>query len=132
MRPILSILFLLLFSFAFTEVGQFVKMPFVVQHYYSHQNDHNNASLLGFLKHHYWNKHDNDGDQEQDNRLPFKTVISVDVYSFEVLSAVGFASINYRVTRGYNLYKSRSDIAEPLISIFHPPRSIQLAFLPGN
>ena len=123
MRQMISILFISLFSLAFTEAGQFTKIPFVVEHYYSHQKDSDEESLIGFLKNHYLKAHHDDGDEEQDNRLPFKTVILTNVASvFEVPALVIFSNVSYINDRIHNLYNPRADIFEPLNAIFHPPK----------
>ncbi len=123
MRQMICILFISLFSLAFTEVGQFVKIPFVAEHYYSHQKDSGDESLLRFLKKHYLNAHHDDGDEEQDNRLPFKTVILTNVASvFDMPASLIFSTVGYAMNRVHNLYNPRADIFEPITTIFHPPK----------
>lgn len=68
-----AILLLFLFSSAATELGQFLKLPFLVQHFYQHRQAEG-LSLAEFLAEHY-NSHHSDEDLQDDMQLPFKTVI---------------------------------------------------------
>lgn len=124
MRQMISIFFLFLFCLAFTEAGQFAKIHLGVQHYYAHQKDSGSESLLTFLKEHYWSEHRDDGDQEEDNRLPFKTTIFTGAGSIlgMPVSEV-FSPLVHSNNLVHNLFKPAADILEPLIGIFHPPQS---------
>lgn len=71
----LSILFLLMYLSANTEVGQLLKLPVFVHHYYEHVENDKETSVLSFLKDHYNNQisHPDDADHDHKN-LPFKTI----------------------------------------------------------
>ena len=57
MRNRIAIFFLLIFAFATTELGQFFKLPLLVQHFYTHQS-RESVTLLDFLAEHYVGNHE--------------------------------------------------------------------------
>lgn len=78
MKKIIAISFLFIFLCANTEIGQLLKLPTLVSHYFEH-DDHeadNNISFIDFVKSHYNDNHkhsDTDKHDEHQN-LPFKTI----------------------------------------------------------
>ena len=74
MRKLATIMLLLVFSSSFTELGQIWKIPFLMEHFYTHQQQEG-ASIVHFLLEHYGNDHQ-DADRDQDWQLPFKTPLN--------------------------------------------------------
>lgn len=57
-----------------TEFHQFLKVPVLLSHLQQHRRDDPALSLLDFLRIHYGNnRHPDDGDEQQDTGLPFRT-----------------------------------------------------------
>jgi len=77
-KKIIAVSFLFIFLYANTEIGQLLKLPALVHHYFEHHNheDEHNISFLDFVKSHYNENHkhsDTDKHDEHQN-LPFKTI----------------------------------------------------------
>jgi hypothetical protein len=122
MKKVTAIFFLFLFATSFTELGQLLKFPVLVQHYYSHQ-EKASISFYGFLQDHY-TSHRDDGDNKEDMQLPFKMLIStpslvvgVPSNRLEIIDPVP-------IIPGINFSRQEPFIAfGRLFSIFHPPRT---------
>jgi hypothetical protein len=125
MRKVIAIVFLFLFSVSFTETGQLLKLPFLVQHYIAHLVSGRSDSLPDFLKQHYLSGHENDGDKNQDDQLPFKSLSLNNVGSTFLLTPVYDMKILV-VTIGdpLNLYQGSYIPSHKLFGIFHPPRTV--------
>lgn len=80
-------------------MGQFLKLPNLIQHFSDHQEDNNgqNISLLDFIAIHY-NDNEHHSNQEKDNHhcLPYKTINqSINtVLAFENISEFSFRKPN--------------------------------------
>ncbi len=48
-------------------------MPQLIEHYCEHKSQNNKISFFDFLSMHYYDAQDNDGDDESDMKLPFKS-----------------------------------------------------------
>jgi hypothetical protein len=125
MRKLIAIFFVILFTVSFTETGQLLKLPFLVQHYIAHLGSGRSDSLSDFLIQHYLPGHENDGDEKQDEQLPFKTLSLNNVGSSFLLTpvydlALPVVTIGERV----NLYHAGYIPSHKLFGIFHPPRTV--------
>lgn len=121
MRTAATILLLVILSLTQTPLGQLLKMPVLIQHFYKHKKQ-DGVSLLRFLKDHYSTRH-NDADQSQDDRLPFRTVM---------VQSVGFAVVPAGLKADFSLKLEVPEKVTPidlsiprqhLSTIFHPPRA---------
>jgi len=74
MKQIIVGLLLSIYLLGSTQVGQLVKIPFLVQHYLEHKAENAGISLLTFLRIHYNEKKEKDSDYEKDMQLPFKVI----------------------------------------------------------
>jgi len=88
MRVFLSI-FLVIYIFSATELHEFLKLPFLFQHYTEHKKQDKNLSLLSFIKLHYSNENTIYPDHEKDNKLPYKSddknIITLTYFPFKKL-----------------------------------------------
>jgi hypothetical protein len=119
----IAIFFLVIFSVSFTEAGQVFKFPLLIEHYIDHNEGEMKTSFLGFLKSHYVNDHQSDGDEEKDNNLPFKH----SDYQLSFLSFIPPFSCEIKtqallLNTIYPLYIQPYRLKDPLSDIFHPPR----------
>ncbi len=120
MRVIAIILLLILVTLTQTCLGELLKLPALIEHFYKHKEE-DGVSLMEFLKGHYTSKH-NDADQSEDERLPFKTITT---------QYIGFAVLPIVVRTDFSFcFDIRRKLTPPdfyspqqhLCSIFHPPR----------
>lgn len=123
MRKLIAIFFLFVFSFATTELGQFFKLPVLVQHFYTHQKQEG-MTLFDFLAEHYVGEHE-DEDKQDDMQLPFKSMISGP-------SAVANFPIHKIELKRLVVQKKQlavslqvPDLPSQLVfGVFHPPRTV--------
>lgn len=123
MRRLATIFLLVVFSSSFTELGQLWKLPFLVQHFYTHQQQEG-ATMSHFIREHYGNDHQ-DGDRDQDRQLPFKTPIN----SLTVNALPGIAKIEIEQAAAPEapLFIPLHTSFVPSLyarQIFHPPRTV--------
>lgn len=123
MRKLATIFLLLVFSSSFTELGQLWKLPFLVQHFYTHQQQEG-ATVSHFIWEHYGNDHQ-DADRDQDRQLPFKTPL----HSLSVHALPGIAKIEIEqaeVPEAPLFVPLHTSFVPSLYTrqIFHPPRTI--------
>jgi hypothetical protein len=73
-KSFVAISFILLHLFSTTELGELLKLPVLVHHYFEHEEEHEHLSFIGFFKAHYAELHKAEGKHhnEDHQRLPFK------------------------------------------------------------
>ncbi|GAB2813281.1 hypothetical protein [Ferruginibacter profundus] len=74
------------YVFSATAVGELLKLPLLVMHYYDHREENKAIQLTQFLFMHYSREDGTDKDAKEDSRLPFKS-------SAVVTAAGSFVSI---------------------------------------
>jgi hypothetical protein len=121
MRTATTIFLLILVGSIQTPLGQFFKIPMLIEHFNKHQQQ-GDVSLIGFLQDHYSSDH-NDADLPEDEQLPFK---NIPVYS------IGYAVVPDAVRTHVFICLPRDKkiifpetytLQQHLDSIFHPPRA---------
>ena len=120
MKSFAAIFLLSLSTFTQTPLGQLLKLPVLIEHFYKHQRN-DRVSLWEFLNDHYSKEH-NDGDRSEDEQLPFKTVV---VQAVGVAIVPGIVKADVILNFDVPIKKMFSEIYTPqqhLCSIFHPPR----------
>lgn len=123
MRKLATIFLLLVFSSSFTELGQLWKLPFLVQHYYTHQQQED-ATLAHFIIEHYGNDHQ-DADRDQDRQLPFKTPL--DPLPVNALPGIAKLEIGpVPIPEVPSFVTLHTPFVPSLYArqIFHPPRTV--------
>lgn len=70
----LSILFAVIVMAGSTELGQLLRLPILVQHFYEHKQKDRTISFVDFLILHYETSDDNKEFDPKDSSLPFKSV----------------------------------------------------------
>lgn len=128
MRRVVAILFLTVVLFTATPMQQLLKLPVLVQHYYEHKNDDTALTLLSFLELHYLSSHDdNDGDNNRDQQLPFKTTdINVAASFLNALPGNNTAltiSPNITTKQGLTLADETIVSSQYLSAIWQPPKT---------
>jgi hypothetical protein len=125
MKKRIARLFLLIFLMQMTQLGEFARLPLLVQHYVQHKHLHPETTIYSFFKMHYLDKTVVDADYNQDMQLPFKTVhlhFSFQMsmpQSVQTLSEVFYPLIEEKIT------SQRFILPHSILSsIFKPPRAI--------
>jgi len=72
-RKSLIIFIFLSYLFSYTECKELLKLPLLIEHFIAHNSIDNSISFTDFLSMHYLQDQDNDGDDEHDRSLPFKS-----------------------------------------------------------
>ena len=73
MRRLLPFILLIAFSIGSTELLELIKLPQLVSHFYEHQDKNPKLTFFHFIKLHYGQADDGDGDRSSDEELPFKS-----------------------------------------------------------
>lgn len=120
MRKTVAIFFLIVFSLTFTECGQLIKLPLLVNHYLKHQQK--GHSLTAFLLEHYATPDHNDADSQEDNQLPFKSAFAPVSVAMEIPIETELSLPVYPVQPRQKLIFLSHPLQQHLHRIFHPPR----------
>lgn len=76
MKRIAAICFFTLYLVSATEAKQLLKLPVLFEHYAEHKQKNREISFLNFIYMHYAGSDFDDGDQDRDMQLPFKSLTS--------------------------------------------------------
>lgn len=120
MRTTVAICLLVLLSLTQTPIGQVVKLPFLVEHYYKHRKVED-VSLMRFLVDHYSGQH-RDADRSEDEQLPFKMVVLQSMAAAVLPTVVTNELSVKRYVPEKILCRQNYFPRQHLASIFHPPR----------
>jgi hypothetical protein len=122
MPRVLSIFFLLLILFAYTDVTEWFRMHHLFEHYTLHQEHNPEMTFTEFLAMHYAEGNGHCG-ESSDHHLPFQNVDSQH-HSFpfpESDSHVSFSGQEINFFKPSALY-TESDYLEPGIEFWQPPK----------
>lgn len=123
MAKFTAILFLFLFTATATELGQFLKLPLLVQHFYKHKKTEG-QSLIAFLSEHYLGNH-NDEDKQEDMQLPFKNFMNAPALSVFVMQQKIEVVPNGELQGQIHIPLPGSFIPSKItFQVFHPPRMV--------
>lgn len=93
MRRVLAISLLSVYLVSTTELGQLLKLPVLIEHYFEHREKNPALTVMQFLKFHYegnhLENHPRDDDYEHDRQLPF--IIHTDVLNLSFVLALPFS-----------------------------------------
>ncbi|OJU79068.1 MAG: hypothetical protein BGO09_10690 [Bacteroidetes bacterium 47-18] len=130
MRRVLAILFLSVYLISTTELGQLLKFPMLVEHYFEHKEKNPQINVMEFLALHYegnhLENHPHDEDYEHDQQLPF--IVHIDVLSVSFVLTPPFSfEIETRILVGKEPKALPLDDAfsdnNYLSAIWQPPKS---------
>ncbi|SUI97999.1 Uncharacterised protein [Sphingobacterium multivorum] len=98
MKKVLAIFFLTTYLISTTELGQLLKFPMLVEHYFEHKEKSPQISVIEFLALHYegnhLENHPHDDDYDQDQKLPFIMHGTVLSFCFVYPQPIFFESIH--------------------------------------
>ena len=127
-KKIIAISFLFIFLCANTEIGQLLKIPNLIEHYFEHHDhkEEHNMSFLEFVKSHYNANHKHsDTDKHDDHQnLPFKTLNSTVSFAImfefqKYVSPTKPQHIIYKITTPFSKEFYTSDV---FACIWLPPK----------
>jgi hypothetical protein len=110
-----------------TEAYQLLKLPFLMEHYKTHQQYDNGISFSKFIKMHYFQQQTYDSDYQQDMQLPFKssnrTVSLLNFVTLFVPKQMDTAQVYFELSRTYLVLNDEEHISYNYGNIFQPPRA---------
>lgn len=125
MKKTFSIIILLVYLSSFTEFRELLKLPLLLEHFTEHSSKDSSLSFSEFLCMHYLHAHDNDGDDEHDRNLPFKSHDShASVFSSNLFAQRQTIDFKPLVTELNNSLASKEDFIYSAFSssIWQPPK----------
>jgi hypothetical protein len=110
-----------------TEAYQLLKLPFLFEHYKTHQKYTEGLTFSKFIDNHYFTNTAYDSDYQQDMQLPFKTsnrtVSLLNFDSFFVAKQSIVPVLVFSIRKKYLLFDDRDYASNKLNNIFQPPRA---------
>ena len=125
MRKIVAVILLLLYTFGATDACQLLKLPMLVQHYFTHRQETPGITLTAFLALHYQDTTIIDDDFQQDMQLPFKAMQSDPCLSVVMVipGPIVYAYTPTEVSTAVHIVvNDDKPSATELHSIFQPPK----------
>ena len=123
-----TILFLTtLYILGATEAYQLLKLPFLFEHYKTHQKFNQQLTFSKFIDNHYFTNTIYDSDYQQDMQLPFKTsnrTVSLLNFDSYFVAKLTITPIVFFISqKKYLLFNDRDYASNKLDNIFQPPRA---------
>jgi len=123
MRQTLFIILSSVYLTGATELHQLIKLPYLVAHFHHHREGDKSLSLVVFLKIHYLGNHPADNDDQEDDRLPFKSdgnIVHLDVFTPVVKEII--EKREFPVSGKASTVHPEGMLTNRSFSIFRPPR----------
>lgn len=121
MRKAATIFLLVLLVSLQTPLGQFFKLPFLIEHYVKHQRQEG-VTLFAFLEAHYASNH-KDTDLPEDENLPFKNW-AVHSIGYAIVTPVAQPNVPAaEVPQEKIAFAEAHTPQQHFGSVFHPPRA---------
>ena len=129
MRKAAIILLTSLYLLGATEAYQLLKLPFLFEHYKTHQKYTQGLTFTKFINNHYFTTAiDYNSDYQQDMQLPFKSsnraisLLNFDSFFITKQSIVPIMTFNVRIK--HLLFDDKDYASNKLNNIFKPPRAL--------
>ena len=127
MRKAATIFLTALYILGATEAYQLLKLPFLFEHYKTHQKFDQQLSFSKFIDIHYFTTSTYDSDYQQDMQLPFKssnrTVSLLNFDSYFIAKLFVEPMVLFTSQKEHPLYNDRDYASNKLDNIFQPPRA---------
>ena len=127
MRKAATIFLTALYILGATEAYQLLKLPFLFEHYKTHQKFDQQLSFSKFIDIHYFTTAAYDSDYQQDMQLPFKssnrTVSLLNFDSYFIAKLFVEPIVLFISQKEHPLYNDRDYASNKLDNIFQPPRA---------
>jgi len=126
-RKAATIFLTALYILGATEAYQLLKLPFLFEHYKTHQKFDQQLSFSKFIDIHYFTTAAYDSDYQQDMQLPFKssnrTVSLLNFDSYFIAKLFVEPIVLFISQKEHPLYNDRDYASNKLDNIFQPPRA---------
>jgi hypothetical protein len=126
-RKAITIFLTTLYILGATEAYQLLKLPFLFEHYKTHQKFNQQLSFSKFIDIHYFTAATYDSDYQEDMQLPFKSsnrTVSLLNFDSYFVAKLSITPIVFFISRNkYLLYNDRDYASNKLDNIFQPPRA---------
>jgi hypothetical protein len=126
-RKATTIFLTALYILGATEAYQLLKLPFLFEHYRTHQQLNRQLTFSKFIDIHYFTTTTFDSDYQQDMQLPFKssnrTVSLLNFDSYFIAKLFVEPVVFFSSQKKYLLYNDRNYASNKLDNIFQPPRA---------
>lgn len=122
---IIAVLLMTIYLLSTNPARELLKLPLLAQHYYDHQEENQQTTLLSFLFQHYCIENGTDKDANEDNKLPFKSVESITTTLVYLLPTYQCNSFFNSILISDIRFFIRNDMfshAQFLAAIWQPPR----------
>lgn len=127
MRKATIIFLTALYILGATEAYQLLKLPFLFEHYKTHQKFNQQLTFSKFIDIHYFTTATYDSDYQQDMQLPFKssnrTVSLLNFDSYFIAKVILEPIVLFTSQNEHPLYNDRDYASNKLDNIFQPPRA---------
>ena len=127
MRKATTIFLTTLYILGATEAYQLLKLPFLFEHYKTHQKFNQQLTFSKFIDIHYFTTATFDSDYQEDMQLPFKssnrTVSLLNFDSFFIAKLFIEPIVFFTSQKKHKLYNDRDYASNKLDNIFQPPRA---------
>jgi len=129
MRKVFVYFFLLVYLFSSTELSELLKMNVLMSHFGEHTKK-SNISFTDFIYIHYVNPHEDDGDNDENGKLPFQGQKDFNSMNYTVvIPSTHLPSISYIQTlenkEKQNFYGVHSMMNSSFLSsIWQPPQIV--------
>ena len=127
MRKATIIFLTTLYILGATEAYQLLKLPFLFEHYKTHQKFNQQLTFSKFIDIHYFTTATYDSDYQQDMQLPFKssnrTVSLLNFDSYFIAKLFVEPIVLFISQKEHPLYNDRDYASNKLDNIFQPPRA---------
>ena len=126
LKKIISILFLSVYLFSFTEFHQLLKIPVLVEHFHEHRQEDKTISFWAFIKMHYVGKIVIDKDFDRDQQLPLRDadcgMMAINSL-YECQHTAVEVTMPSEMPRKFTSYYQASKPRFTAYDIFQPPRT---------
>jgi hypothetical protein len=126
-RKATTIFLTTLYILGATEAYQLLKLPFLFEHYKTHQKFNQQLTFSKFIDIHYFTTATYDSDYQQDMQLPFKssnrTVSLLNFDSYFIAKLFIEPIVFFTSQKKHPLYNDRDYALNKLDNIFQPPRA---------
>lgn len=127
MKKVVALAFLSIYLLSTTELYQLLKVPSLFEHYLEHKTKDQNISFADFVYMHYSQENDNDGDKQDDMKLPFKSH-SCSIFSMSFVPLTAQQNITFHTVQEFNKRKLTTNFytlsisSSHLLAIWQPPK----------
>lgn len=107
-----------------TEVGQLLRLPELITHYFQHHRQNSDISFFEFIAMHYGGDDGTDADNDYDNQLPCHNVNqnSISLVYSPMIHETEMANQSFQPETRYSSVLSDGQADKHVLLILQPPR----------